>query len=44
LEKPKKITKNVFTQGTFLQNYRKIYQMVSERDAGTDGWTDSSET
>jgi hypothetical protein len=50
LEKPKKNrqkSKNdsikkakVFTQGTFLQNYRKTYQGVSKIQVETDGRTD----
>jgi hypothetical protein len=37
-----KICQHVFTQGTFLLNYRKIYQSAFQdtgRDAGTDGQT-----
>jgi hypothetical protein len=34
--KKRKIHYHVFTLGTFLQNYRKIYQAVSKIQAGTD--------
>jgi hypothetical protein len=39
-----KIIRQVFTQGTFLQNYRKIYQVVSKIQSVTLGWTDGAET